>query len=60
MDQGWPAVGKVMSGTSKQVMTFTTPSMASAALVSTDFTKPWAISACLMRTYSAFRGIRSS
>ena len=43
MDQGCPAVGKGIWGTSKQVRTFTTPGTASAAAVSMRFTKPWAM-----------------
>ena len=60
MLQGWPAVGKGISGTSKQVSTFTTPGIFSAQEVSIFFTKPWAMVECFMRTYSASPGIRSS
>ena len=41
--QGWPGVGNWMSGTSKQVRTFTTPGMARASERSMDLTTPLAM-----------------
>ena len=49
-----------MSGTSKQVRTFTTPGMASASAVSMDSTKPWAMVEWQIFTISALLSQRSS
>ena len=60
MDQGCPAVGKGMSGTSKQVKIFTTPGICSAWAVSTERTIPWAMVEWTIRVTSAERSQRSS
>ena len=49
-----------MSGASKQVRTFTTPGTASAADVSTDLTKPWAMVEWQIFAIKALRSQRSS
>ena len=58
--QGWPGVGYWMSGTSKQVSTFTTPGRAWAAEMSMDLTQPSAMVLWRIFASSTGRGQRSS